>query len=40
MEPKPAQPVQDAILLWSVELGLGLCLCMGLGTRQGMGLGV
>lgn len=31
MEPKPAEPVQDAILLWCV--GLGGRLRMGLGTR-------
>lgn len=40
VEPKPAQPVQDAVLLWSVELGLGWSLCVGLGARQGVGLGV
>lgn len=40
MEPKPAEPVQDAVLLWSARLGLGWCLCMGLGPGLGMGLGV
>lgn len=36
VEPKPAEPVQDAILLWSVGLGLARCLCMGLGTGLGV----
>lgn len=32
MEPKPAEPVQDAVLLRSVRLGLGARLGMGLGV--------
>lgn len=36
VEPKPAEPVQDAILLWSVGLGLAQCLCVRLGTGLGV----
>lgn len=36
VEPKPAEPVQDAILLWSVGLGLARCLSMRLGTGLGV----
>lgn len=36
VEPKSAEPVQDATLLWSVGLGLAWCLCMGLGPGLGV----
>lgn len=40
MEPKPAEPVKDAVLLWSVGLRLRWWMGMGLGTRLGMRVGV
>lgn len=40
MEPEPAEPVQDAILLCGAGQAQGLGQWMGQGARQGVGLGV